>query len=597
MPSLPDRLKLLRREPAAAVAALCAAALPRAEPHERPPLFEAALAGRDPGSHAAAIAVLHQLGSTALRAAVEVRADLRPALERLAGPQAILNGIAVARARGDSALLEPLVGWLGHDSPDVSRRAAEALLAIVTANAGLDGRRSLAPAISRRLDEAVAAAIAGPQSRHLDAVAVAGALLSSRPGPRMAAVLADPDHALLLRRAAGRIDREVVRRNLLRWLTIDPLGRSAARRLNQVEGRRRYAELLDAGHLLLTPARRRAVRLADRPARCLPDPATAATLPDRAQAHLVRLARALGPRHRKPLEDCLDLPCATARILAAVEMCADGGASGRLCLSNDEPIAWLGCDRVLRRCGRRDEALIDRLEAGPHRLLARRAAVAASRRGVDEFLARWPTLRRQERVATALHLVGRDRAGLVARLEAFLVSGGRDAQLAAIGIARRLRVVADLETALVGCLAGADRHVASAAVMALADGDATQSQRVGALRRALDHDDARVAANAVEALARIDAATIDDRDDLLASRENRVRANAVRARVRRQPLSECLPAMLADPDPRHRVSAVWVAARSRAPHVRRDLGRLARADRFLEIRTRAEAALRWLQAC
>jgi hypothetical protein len=52
--------------------------------------------------------------------------------------------------------------------------------------------------------------------------------------------------------------------------------------------------------------------------------------------------------------------------------------------------------------------------------------------------------------------------------------------------------------------------------------------------------------------------------------------------------------MLSDDDPRHRVSALWVARRSRAKPVVGDLRRLADSDRFSEIRDRATAVARIL---
>jgi hypothetical protein len=52
--------------------------------------------------------------------------------------------------------------------------------------------------------------------------------------------------------------------------------------------------------------------------------------------------------------------------------------------------------------------------------------------------------------------------------------------------------------------------------------------------------------------------------------------------------------MLGDADPRHRVSAVWVARSCRARALIGDLHDLADGDRFAEIRARAAAAVRLL---
>ncbi|MHC4128815.1 MAG: HEAT repeat domain-containing protein [Planctomycetota bacterium] len=136
--------------------------------------------------------------------------------------------------------------------------------------------------------------------------------------------------------------------------------------------------------------------------------------------------------------------------------------------------------------------------------------------------------------------------------------------------------------------------MASASVAALGDGGS--SRRSSAVRKALGHGDQRVRANAVEALVRIDRRPGAHLGALAASRENRLRANAVRGLLAgRAPGGvKALRRMLTDTDPRHRVSGVWVARRSRARPVIPDLRRLADDDRFTEIRARASAAVRFL---
>jgi len=117
-----------------------------------------------------------------------------------------------------------------------------------------------------------------------------------------------------------------------------------------------------------------------------------------------------------------------------------------------------------------------------------------------------------------------------------------------------------------------------------------------ALRRALDHPDVRVQANALEAITRIDHVAIDRLGDRLDSRDNRLRANAVRAVLRRpgRDGTRALRTMLGDADPRHRVSAIWVARRAREGRVSEDLRRIADQDTVGEVRRRAAAAVEWI---
>ena len=189
MPTLNDRLKQLQGEPEAAIVAFAGSALAWAEPDEREALFEVATARPDPRAQAAAIGVLHELGPAALATLVESRTHLGPAFRLLRGRRPVLNAMAVARRRSDTALLEHLVGWIDFDDHEVPRRAAETLRAIVVAHAGPDGRRRLRPADAGRIDQAVARAAAKPAARHLDDVALAAAILTTRPGPCLSAVL------------------------------------------------------------------------------------------------------------------------------------------------------------------------------------------------------------------------------------------------------------------------------------------------------------------------------------------------------------------------------------------------------------------------
>jgi HEAT repeat protein len=119
---------------------------------------------------------------------------------------------------------------------------------------------------------------------------------------------------------------------------------------------------------------------------------------------------------------------------------------------------------------------------------------------------------------------------------------------------------------------------------------------VHAMRTALDHRDVRVRANALEALTLADRAAIDRLPDHLDSRDNRVRANAVRAvlRCRGRDGPKALCRMLDDADPRHRVSAIWVARKAREGRVAGDLRRIADHDPVAEVRRRARATVEWI---
>ena len=603
MPTVSSRLAHIGGEPPDAVSRIAAAALRWAEPTEREPLASAALESRRPDAIAAVIAALHLLGSAAMATLADPRTPVEPALRLLRTRQQLLNGVAVARRRTDARLLAFLVECLGSPHDDVPQHAAAALLAVVTANAGRDGRRLMTAETAAQIDAAVTAAVSTGR-RHPDAVFLAVAIMASRPGSGLASVLRDSQHPALfsIRRVVGRTDNPLVRHNLLRWLTTDALGAQAQRSLHRVHGAGEYAELLDAGHLLLQPARRRALRRVDRRSRCLPDYQTASALPADAQVDLVRLVRALpttAALRRERLADCTALSSPTARLSGVIGLLSDDSAAAQqaimaTCLDRDEAVACLAAARVLAAPDPPAAHFLRTLESSPHPLIARRATLAAAACSVDAFFERWLSLRAQDRIAISRGFLHPYRPRLLARLRAALCDGTKYEKLAAISVAGRLGLGGDLDFAIIGLIGDSDSRVASAAVPLLAVGRPRHCLKT--MRAALNHHDARVRANALETLTRIDRRAIDRLHDLLVGGDNRLRANAIRALLRRgNPKGpSVLGAMLRDPDPRHRVSAIWVAARAREGRVVGVLARIADQDQVGEVRRRAAAAVQWI---
>ncbi|MHC4416642.1 MAG: HEAT repeat domain-containing protein [Planctomycetota bacterium] len=607
MPTLQDRLRLLRREPPAAAASVLAGALPDAETQEREDICRALLATGLPEAVATVIGLLHRAGPPVERLVREAPLSLSPAVSlvcRRGGRQAVLNAVDVVGERADVDLLPPLVGLLEGVEDDVAERAGETLVQVVVSHVGPDGRRPLDPAVARDIDDAVVAAVSSyPRHRRRD-VLLAAAMLAARPGPGLRRILSDPDHPVLfpLRAAAARTGDPLVRGNMLRWLTHPALGGRIARRMHLIDGPDQFADLLRDGHLLLVPARRRAVRGAARPARCAPEPAAAMVLPSAVQLNLVRLISALRVRaslRSRLLIDAAGLPHPVARIHALLDLAGRHSpqadrAVDWLCFDTVEPVAWVASQHAFDRPGGPGAALLRRLERSGHRFIARRAAAAASSSGVAAFFERWLDLRGLDRLAAAMGLLATQRLSMLTRWAEILDKGGRQERLAAVALVRRLQLSATLEAELITAAADADTQVASAAVAALADGGS--NRRIAAVRVALAHQDARVRANAVEALARLDRRATSVPGVLTHSRNNRVRANAIRALRCEQPEAsrQGLRDMLADRDPLHRVSGVWVAGRTRDTRFLAQLRGLAARDQLPEVRTRAAAAARLL---
>lgn len=250
------------------------------------------------------------------------------------------------------------------------------------------------------------------------------------------------------------------------------------------------------------------------------------------------------------------------------------------------------------------------LSRSPHEHVRRLAAQESPRE--TPWIASSPASR-----ASAWRLAVRERDGLLTQIRRRVKGTASDEtpatgsganvamevenRLAAIQVARRLglaRVIAmDLAALLEPARGGSTIDPRLAATAAAALGDVDDAVSRDALRRALSHADARVRANAVEAigvqrLAVEDATTGRDRDygsliELKGDPHHRVRANAIRALLQLPPACpkerkaarrangvlegkprvyepvavDALAAMLGDERPAHRLAGVWLAGR------------------------------------
>jgi HEAT repeat protein len=119
------------------------------------------------------------------------------------------------------------------------------------------------------------------------------------------------------------------------------------------------------------------------------------------------------------------------------------------------------------------------------------------------------------------------------------------------------------------------------------------------LDAAAKHEDPRVRANAVESMTVLHIA---DRSQqvltMLNSRHNRERANAIKAISDYDfaTARECLLRMLADPNPMHRISALWVVEQLHILGIVRQVSSIARKDPNTRVRRRATEMLATMTA-
>ncbi len=609
MPTLPERLHLLTAGPSDTTAAVLLLALPLVAPDELASICTALAETGVERAIVAAVAHASKLNDEARQTLADRLPLSEPSLRSIiaAGEEttAACATLLARRRHPDAAVmlarLVALAPW-----PSVRAPAAEAVLSRLSAALGPTlNAASLPASLARHLDEALAEAVDTYPDHRGDAVLHALALMARHPGAKLAAILADAGHPAMfaLRHAVGRPERPELRRQLLRLIGTESLTPVIQRNLHRVSGSAAFDDLLSAAHLLRSPARKRLMRSVDRPMRCVPTMPEALAMSEASQSSLPTLIEALGlptSRRIEHLADLVAVPSTLGRIRAVMALNRFEpeqvvGALKPLTLDRSPWVARCAANAALRglACDQQNADIAAGLLASPHAAVVKRARTVLSRCSASLFFTHWLDLEPAERMSAAMAVIASDERNFLRLLSAALDTGGRAQRIAAIALAHRLRLSAHVENELIVLAGGNDPHIASAAVSALGEHDGVRSRE--AVRVALRHADVRVRANAVEALARQDhAGAIETMAALSEHRHNRLRANSVLGLLRRrQPLgAHALRAMLADADPMHRVSGIWVTMRTGSAFAKGDLRMLAERDARLEVRRRAATALR-----
>jgi len=439
----------------------------------------------------------------------------------------------------------------------------------------------------------------------LASIATAALLLLDRPANDPArkavepigAILRSPDHPAfgVLRRALKRDRSPAARRIAWRALKPGPIAMAALDRISNPQNHLDHEAVLPLSFLLLNPAR--AEMLAGVKQRTNRSTPRGRSNPIRAAA----LAPLL-PSAQTPL-------CAQAtRGLASLLAKSDDRASADICarmLTTDDPRARLTAARFATDSQSIADFCLDPSPAVALVAALRRSAVGARgpsgnaepphRARLTRVLSRSPhvCVRRiahedleQTTFLTAsgrpslraLTLAQRDPASLSDGLKLLLDSGDPRTRINAIRAACRLGVIdgwkSELATIIETTKQSQNAKPASvvAATAAAALGSIPERATLPLIHAALEHQDPRVRANAVESLERLCASIETDPTTRLTeikqSPEHRARANAIRALVRLrlsdEPLagaSDDLGRMLTDDRVPHRLAAVWLAER------------------------------------
>lgn len=582
----------------------------------------------------------------------------------------------LAEHLAEPALGEPVLGLLGDESKEVAAAAERALLALaltlrpelepkelepeieraprVLGGQGLLHARDGSDRESRVLAVLAEAAWHYPNHRRkgvLLAAVLAMARIEGMPAgkaaDRLARLLAEGNHPAGngLRSVLRWSRAPAVRLAALVLLRDKPISGPCLDRLSRAESLAEHEAVLCHSHLLLRAERQRRLRRIEwrakheataggSPALRLPDNGLApdaqalASLTEPARRGLPRLVATSGTdpiTRRVALEPLLADPDALTRHgtvrVAPEQLVLDFCFDESPAVARSAVLRWsaLGVPGVTAPHSPQRVRTIHLLARSPHASVRALAKQEASRLTSSAITA--------GSVLAVRRRLERDPDGTLGQLSAMMASGEPGPVVEAISIARRLGIEPRLESALVevartpldGAAAGMERAAASAA-MALGRLDSPASLR--ALHFCLSHQDRRVRANAVEALARRarrpgeqPSATRTILVELKADADHRVRANALRGlfeqagqAVEPKPgLYESSPvasllSMLSDDRQQHRRAALWLVsrvARSLGEHALAVGGRvqhLAQQEPDDEVRANAQRSAKELAA-
>jgi hypothetical protein len=395
---------------------------------------------------------------------------------------------------GGATLGSPLFRLLESPDAGVTRAAARALAS----------RAAAVPTST-----VLAALLAYDRHRERGVLLAASALMDSpasihAAGPVLASWFAEPDHPaqLAMRSLLRRTTGAEARRRAWVLLTREGLRAACAERLGASATPEEHAAVLDLAHLLLHPARARALRRAGLTGAdaLAPEPEELAELDVGARASIPRWVTGLRLARAGEMLDLLaGDPSPTVRLAAVREIVSAGEPAGVVpvadaCFDADERVAFSAALATIADASGAGGVSVGALARSPHarvRALAMASGVATPWDGSTSD---------HRRAAIVAHEA--DPREVEARIVAGLASSSTSARVGAIRVARWLALIPRVELELLGTLRihGGDERTAAACAAAL--GDSTGESAREALHECLTHPAGRVRANAIEALVR-----------------------------------------------------------------------------------------------
>lgn len=461
--------------------------------------------------------------------------------------------------------------------------------------------------------DSVAAGVEGYGDHHRKEVLLAAILLLEHPaipwarGGALGKQAADPDSPIgkTLAAAFRRARAPLARERAMYWMRVPTLAAACAERVSRAPSAVDHAALLGVAHLGLAPARAGALRMVPIATR----PAPAEEVPWGAAYPRRRLhPQCVCPDRRTLAGLPAPLRRQASRLVGMVEsdQLSRELALDPMLLDRDSVVRWIG-SRVSGREAVGEYVFDQCLPIARHAALAgsaagfgesmRLRAGDAARRSRAERLTRSPhrAIRRiareeAERISpegggtlgslAARRALAADRDGFLQRVRTAIREGDGEGRTRWLMLCRRLRIVAEIEPGLIAIVRdhlrdqdAFDGRVVATSVACLGELPAvrTASLLAEVVRRS---GDARIAANAADALARIGRR--GESEAVLAERtgdgRHRVRASAIRGLTMPWPeptdkatvgaAADDLASMLIDEREAHRLAGVWVVQRS-----------------------------------
>jgi HEAT repeat protein len=260
----------------------------------------------------------------------------------------------------------------------------------------------------------------------------------------------------------------------------------------------------------------------------------------------------------------------------------------------DERLVRMAAREIVRRRPQDFENMLLQLMTQSSESVRRVVGRAIGQAGFENFWSRFDRLDRNTRRSAGKAML-KMLPDAVQRLSRRLLSGPIEQRLKAMQIAHELGLGELMKPALMQLSGDPNAKLRSKAVAILGELGEVPSDVL--LDRVLNDSDARVRANAIEVL---EAKHKEQYLPMLAERarsnltNNRERANAVKAlhRMKVRQATIALHAMLLDPRPEHRISAMWALRQIGWWHLLNDVGRLAKEDQNLRVRRYALGVLK-----